>query len=82
MDECEELCNRLAIMTSGKFKCIGYTQKLKEIFGKGFTILIKLYENCPIGKNKEIEAEIIKMFLSKLRDNYAVSIIIKIHICT
>lgn len=36
------LCNRLAIMAHGELKCIGYIQKLKEKFGKGFSLMVKL----------------------------------------
>lgn len=42
MDECEMLCNRLGIMKNGELKCIGYIQKLKEKFGKGFSMMIKV----------------------------------------
>lgn len=41
MDECEMLCNRLAIMRYGEIKCIGYIQRLKEKYGKGFSLMIK-----------------------------------------
>lgn len=70
MDECEELCNRLAIMTAGKFQCIGYIPKLKEIFGKGFTLLIRINSNCSSTNLNEIKAGIEKLFLCKLRDDY------------
>lgn len=42
MDECEMLCNRLGIMKNGEMKCIGYIQKLKEKYGKGFSLMIKV----------------------------------------
>lgn len=41
MDECEMLCNRLGIMKNGEMKCIGLIQKLKEKYGKGFSLMIK-----------------------------------------
>ncbi|CAF4578630.1 unnamed protein product [Rotaria socialis] len=41
MEECETLCNRLVIMVSGEFKCLGSVQHLKEKFGDGYTILIR-----------------------------------------
>lgn len=72
MDECEELCNRLAIMASGKFKCIGYIPKLKELFGNGFTLLIKVREKCQFEKVAEIKSAIGEMFICQLRDDYAV----------
>lgn len=36
------LCNRLGIMKNGELKCIGYIQKLKEKYGKGFSLMIKV----------------------------------------
>ena len=41
MEECEQLCSRIAIMVNGKFKCIGSNQHLKTRFGKGFKLLTK-----------------------------------------
>lgn len=45
MDECENLCNRLAIMAEGQFKCLGHVPELKQLYGAGFTISIKLRTN-------------------------------------
>ncbi|XP_062592616.1 phospholipid-transporting ATPase ABCA1-like [Saccostrea cucullata] len=42
MEECEALCGRLAIMVNGKFRCIGSIQHLKNRFGDGYTILIRV----------------------------------------
>lgn len=42
MEECEALCNRLAIMVGGQFVCMGGIQYLKQIYGQGFTIMVKL----------------------------------------
>ena len=42
MEECEALCDRLAIMVNGQFQCFGPTRYLKQKFGQGFTILTKL----------------------------------------
>uniref|UniRef100_A0A1L8DYE0 Putative lipid exporter abca1 n=2 Tax=Nyssomyia neivai TaxID=330878 RepID=A0A1L8DYE0_9DIPT len=46
MDECEQLCNRIAIMSDGHLQCIGPTQKLKEKYGNGFTLIVKLTKGC------------------------------------
>ncbi|XP_043640765.1 phospholipid-transporting ATPase ABCA3 [Drosophila teissieri] len=43
MDECEELCNRLAIMAHGKFKCLNNICALKRL--SGFTIKLKMKED-------------------------------------
>lgn len=42
MEECEALCDRLAIMVRGSFQCLGGPQHIKSKFGKGFQIIIKL----------------------------------------
>lgn len=42
MDECEALCNRLAIIVDGVIKCIGNVQYLKNRYGQGFTVIVKL----------------------------------------
>ena len=42
MEECEALCNRLAIMVNGQFMCMGGIQYLKQKFGQGFTVMVKL----------------------------------------
>ncbi|XP_013381483.2 ATP-binding cassette sub-family A member 2-like [Lingula anatina] len=42
MEECEELCTRLAIMVNGHFKCIGSIQHLKNKFGKGYTVTVRV----------------------------------------
>ncbi|XP_074643630.1 phospholipid-transporting ATPase ABCA1-like [Tubulanus polymorphus] len=47
MEECEALCNRLAIMVNGNFKCIGSTQHLKNKFGDGYTISLRLAGHSP-----------------------------------
>jgi len=55
MDECEVLCNRLGIMKNGELKCIGYIQKLKEKYGKGFSLMIKMKPNVPQGNDQTLE---------------------------
>ena len=42
MEECEALCTRLAIMVDGSFKCLGSPQHLKNRFGSGYVLVIKL----------------------------------------
>ena len=42
MEECEALCTRLVIMVNGQFKCIGSIQHLKSLFGKGYSVVIKV----------------------------------------
>ncbi|XP_011704853.1 PREDICTED: ATP-binding cassette sub-family A member 3-like, partial [Wasmannia auropunctata] len=42
MEECEALCNRLVIMVRGELVCIGACQELKQRFGAGYDIHVKL----------------------------------------
>ncbi|XP_044010322.1 ATP-binding cassette sub-family A member 17-like [Aphidius gifuensis] len=42
MEECEILCNRLVIMVNGKLVCVGAVQELKQRFGAGYNIHIKI----------------------------------------
>lgn len=42
MEECEALCNKLAIMVDGRFVCIGASQELKQRFGTDYNIQIKM----------------------------------------
>ncbi|GBN47513.1 ATP-binding cassette sub-family A member 3 [Araneus ventricosus] len=42
MEESEALCNRLAIMVNGRFRCLGSIQQLKSKYGQGYTLTIKL----------------------------------------
>jgi len=49
MDECEELCNRLAIMAHGKFKCLNNICALKRL--SGYTIKLKMKEDTETEEN-------------------------------
>ncbi|KAF7992262.1 hypothetical protein HCN44_001587 [Aphidius gifuensis] len=42
MEECEVLCNRLVIMVKGQIVCVGAVQELKQRFGAGYNIHVKL----------------------------------------
>ncbi|XP_038571463.1 phospholipid-transporting ATPase ABCA1 isoform X1 [Micropterus salmoides] len=54
MEECEALCTRMAIMVNGRFQCLGSVQHLKNRFGDGYTIILRLVDtksnpdSCPI----------------------------------
>ena len=45
VSECEQVCNRLAIMVGGKFCCIGSPQHIINRFGKGYIVTIRLNTN-------------------------------------
>ena len=44
MEECEALCNRIGIMVSGEFKCLGSLQHLKSRFSEGYSIDLRFAE--------------------------------------
>jgi ATP-binding cassette subfamily A (ABC1) protein 3 len=64
MEECEVLCNRLAIMVNGEFKCLGAVQHLKNKFSKGFFLSIKvgITEDTQVFNQKII---VVKDFVSR-----------------
>lgn len=76
MEECEALCNRLAIMVNGCFRCLGSIQQLRTKYGQGYTLIIKV-------KNEEqsnpIELNAIKAYVDRnlksahLKDDHQVS---------
>jgi hypothetical protein len=45
MEECEMLCSSVAIMVNGAFRCLGSTQHLKDRFGDGCSIEIRLFKS-------------------------------------
>ncbi|XP_052776388.1 phospholipid-transporting ATPase ABCA1-like isoform X2 [Mya arenaria] len=47
MEECEALCGRLAIMVNGRFRCLGSIQHLKNRFGDGYTVIIRVSGEYP-----------------------------------
>nr|XP_056723638.1 phospholipid-transporting ATPase ABCA7 [Euleptes europaea] len=42
MEECEALCTRMAILVNGRFRCLGSVQHLKNRFGDGYTIVLRV----------------------------------------
>ena len=77
MEECEALCDRLAIMVSGQFRCLGGPQHLKNKFGQGFTLIVKLLRGHP--ESGEAGVQRIKEFMSRqlescsIKDEHKVS---------
>ncbi|EDV22374.1 uncharacterized protein TRIADDRAFT_10137, partial [Trichoplax adhaerens] len=62
MEECEALCTRIAIMVNGKFKCIGSIQHLKNKFGSGYTVQIRV-------KGSQANLEPLASYVSKTFSN-------------
>jgi ATP-binding cassette subfamily A (ABC1) protein 3 len=42
MEECEALCPRIGIMATGQLRCLGSAQHLKNKFGKGYQVEMKV----------------------------------------
>lgn len=42
MDEAEALCPKIGIMVEGKFKCFGSAQYLKNKYGMGYELEVKI----------------------------------------
>lgn len=62
MDECEALCNRLTIMVRGEMQCLGNITYLKQRYGQGFTLMIKLRE----GDVDQLKERIRREFLNQV----------------
>jgi ATP-binding cassette subfamily A (ABC1) protein 3 len=43
MDEAEALCDTIAIMINGRFVCFGSPSHLKQRYGQGYQITIRLH---------------------------------------
>ncbi|KOX68527.1 ATP-binding cassette sub-family A member 5 [Melipona quadrifasciata] len=42
MEEADALCSRVGIMVKGELRCVGSTQHLKNLYGAGYTLEMKL----------------------------------------
>ncbi|OWF51665.1 ATP-binding cassette sub-family A member 3-like [Mizuhopecten yessoensis] len=42
MEECDALCTKIVIMVNGRFVCLGSPQHLKNKFGHGYTLIVRL----------------------------------------
>ncbi|XP_065271404.1 ABC-type organic anion transporter ABCA8-like [Emys orbicularis] len=76
MKEAEALCDRVAIMVSGKLRCIGSIQYLKNKFGKGYLLEIKVKDPEQVDL---IHAEITQIFpLAARQERYSSLMVYKI----
>ncbi|KFO12545.1 ATP-binding cassette sub-family A member 10, partial [Balearica regulorum gibbericeps] len=73
MEEAEAVCDRVAIMVSGQLRCIGSIQYLKNKFGKGYLLEIKV-------KDPEhtdlLHTEILRIFPSAARQERFPSLLV------
>uniref|UniRef100_A0A8C0XPY7 ABC transporter domain-containing protein n=1 Tax=Castor canadensis TaxID=51338 RepID=A0A8C0XPY7_CASCN len=59
MAEAEAVCDRVAIMVSGKLRCIGSIQHLKSKFGKDYLLEMKMKTPAHLGP---LHTEILRLF--------------------
>lgn len=76
MEECEALCNRLVIMVKGELVCIGASQELKQRFGAGYDIHIKLNPGRSDEDVKNIKMIIESTLTCDIRDDNLVMIVV------
>ncbi|KAM5135852.1 ABC-type organic anion transporter ABCA8-like [Mantella aurantiaca] len=73
MEEAEAVCDRVAIMVSGKLRCIGSIQHLKNKFGKGYLLEIKLKDTQQV---EEIHQEVLRLFPQAARQDRFSSLLV------
>ncbi|XP_033219403.1 phospholipid-transporting ATPase ABCA1-like isoform X2 [Belonocnema kinseyi] len=70
MEECEALCNRLAIMVKGELVCIGPSQQLKKRYGAGYEINLKLNPKRSNADVENIKKDMHEALECQLRDEH------------
>ncbi|NXC65703.1 ABCAA protein, partial [Anhinga anhinga] len=73
MEEAEAVCDRVAIMVSGQLRCIGSIQYLKNKFGKGYLLEIKVKDP---ERSDLLHAEILRIFPSAARQERFPSLLV------
>ncbi|XP_010209827.1 PREDICTED: ATP-binding cassette sub-family A member 10-like [Tinamus guttatus] len=73
MEEAEAVCDRVAIMVSGRLRCIGSIQYLKNKFGKGYVLEIKVKDT---ERTDLLHAEILRIFPSAARQERFPSLLV------
>lgn len=68
MEECEALCTRIGIMTAGRLQCLGGQQHLKNKYGGGYTLEMRV----GAGHDAIVEKEVPRLFsAATLEANHA-----------
>ncbi|NXA72228.1 ABCAA protein, partial [Thryothorus ludovicianus] len=73
MEEAEAVCDRVALLVSGQLRCIGSIQYLKNKFGKGYLLEIKVKD--PESADA-LHAEILKIFPGAARQERFPSLLV------
>ncbi|KAH6934355.1 hypothetical protein HPB50_023267 [Hyalomma asiaticum] len=69
MDDCESVCDRIAIMSKGQMQCLGTLQRLKDRFGGGYTLVLKLTPKERV-REKDVQVSIQQVFLGAALKDY------------
>ncbi|OXB75592.1 UNVERIFIED_CONTAM: hypothetical protein H355_015708 [Colinus virginianus] len=73
MEEAEAVCDRVAILVAGQLRCIGSIQYLKNKFGKGYLLEIKVKDP---ESTDLLHAEILRIFPSAARQERFPSLLV------
>ncbi|NXA58808.1 ABCA8 protein, partial [Mohoua ochrocephala] len=73
MEEAEAVCDRVAILVSGQLRCIGSIQYLKNKFGKGYLLEIKVKDP---ESSHALHAEVLKIFPGAARQERFPSLLV------
>ncbi|XP_062362497.1 ATP-binding cassette sub-family A member 10-like [Cinclus cinclus] len=73
MEEAEAVCDRVAILVSGQLRCIGSIQYLKNKFGKGYLLEIKVKDP---ESTDVLHAEVLKIFPGAARQERFPSLLV------
>eukprot|EP01065_Artemidia_motanka_P005092 TRINITY_DN1242_c0_g1_i1.p1 TRINITY_DN1242_c0_g1~~TRINITY_DN1242_c0_g1_i1.p1 ORF type:complete len:1877 (+),score=682.06 TRINITY_DN1242_c0_g1_i1:64-5631(+) len=57
LEEVEALAQRVAIMVSGRLECLGSLQRLKDKFGKGYQMEVKMLDSAAVDKIRQFVSE-------------------------
>jgi len=83
MEEAEALCTKIGIMVNGKFKCFGSGQHIKDKFGTGYEVEVKIewpkktdasktLKDAGIDENEMITLPKLKPFLKMVKQEGAI----------
>ena len=61
MEEIEAICDSLSIMANGQIQCIGKIPDLKQKYGEGYCLIIKLKRNDQLDE----ESKVLTKFVQK-----------------
>lgn len=77
MEEAEELCERIGIISKGELRCVGKTKDLKDSFGEGYRLHIN-FTDLLSEENELLTKELQKRFNSKIVSQLDSRVIMKV----